>query len=121
MPTYDFEDATTGEPVQVYIESMADAPDIGKVIQVEGRSLKRVWRPEESRVQVSVPRDVRFVSQSLPPVVDSDGKPTGHWDPETKYVKDRRSTDYGQPYVESKRDITALEKGSDGEFRYRRD
>ena len=119
MPTYDFIDPETSESFEVYYDSIADAPDVGDKIEHEGRTLVRVWDPVGQRAPTFHVKGGAFVSQSLPPVVDSDGELTGHWDPETvKYVKDKTSDDYGQPIVEGKKDIQTLEKESDGKYKF---
>lgn len=119
MPTYGFKDLSSGETLDLYVDSIVDAPDVGDVIEVNGRRLERVWDLKDSRSSFHVSSSRQFVAQSLPPVVDSDGIPTGHWDPgKIDYVKDRRSTDYGQPVIDGPRDVQAIEKASDGEWVY---
>lgn len=61
MPLYDFEDVDTGEAAEVFY-MIADRPDLGAVIQHEGRKLRRVLIPPH----LAPVRDFEFVSNALP-------------------------------------------------------
>lgn len=118
MPTYAFECVDTGEPVDVYLE-FSECPEYGEVIEHEGRRLRHVVALPQTPVSVKQHR--RFVSWSLPPVVDFDGELTGNWDPD-KVDYDRRpeSPSFGQPVIQSTSDIANIEKQSKGEWQYGR-
>jgi hypothetical protein len=116
MPTYSFVDVETREPVDVFLP-FAQCPDYGDIIEHEGRQVEHIFAPECP--EMSIKRDTRFVAWSLPPVVDHDGAPMGHWNPESiDFDRRKGSASYGQPLISSKSDIDKIEKESKGEIRY---
>lgn len=104
---YLFEDTATGEPVEVWYP-MAEAPELGSIVEHEGRRLKR--RP--SALQVVAEPDFRHVAYSLRQKGDT---------PEHLQADVPHWTDEGpcsKPLFINKQEILEFNAKTDGAFAY---
>ena len=96
MPLYSFEDLKTGERAEHFFH-MADAPEIGATVRIEGRRWRRV--PEIHAPGASVPS---YESIAYSP---------RDWHPAAK-----RHTPDGRPVFTSRKEVEEFQARSEGEY-----
>lgn len=104
---YLFQDTASGALVEAYFP-MAEAPELGSVVEVDGRALKRL----PSQLQAAVQKDPRHIAYSLRQKGDTPEhlqKLVPHWTDEGPVSK---------PVFHTVAEIRNFEAATDGAFNY---